>query len=252
MSESKIDWKWLRAQRVPDDYSWYEKGINACSASRVGHPEIPPWYTNELYDKDRSDSLTWWQKYVKAVGLKAAQAARQACIDGFVDQAGNWWCGQCYYRCQMINIGAQLSPAYPDAHDLYVIKETRDSSGYDHWLEIACTQQSQCMIEGIWRAGSTLLKVQRSIFCVEVFDQTSLLLQHYHPGCWEPIERAALMVQQLPLGEILGDDDESLLAECCGKCQKPLLSQEIQKMLDQLPPRIRARRQPPLPGGVCA
>src|SRR5579859_7529004 len=57
-------------------------------------------------------------------------------LDGFVDVRGNHWCGNCFTRKQLMDVGEALS--YTSAHDLYSVPATRDVTGYEAWFHLAC------------------------------------------------------------------------------------------------------------------
>jgi hypothetical protein len=59
---------------------------------------------------------------------------RNAYLQGDVDVMGNWWCGLCFYRCQLINLGTILS--YPELPSGYRI-EGYPCAGYEAWLALA-------------------------------------------------------------------------------------------------------------------
>jgi hypothetical protein len=59
---------------------------------------------------------------------------RNAYLSGHVDVMGNWWCGMCFFRCQLINRGAMLG--YPELPMGYRIKGY-PNAGYEAWLALA-------------------------------------------------------------------------------------------------------------------
>jgi hypothetical protein len=59
---------------------------------------------------------------------------RNAYLRGDTDVMGNWWCGMCFFRCQLINRGAMLG--YPELPPGYHI-EGYPSAGYEAWLALA-------------------------------------------------------------------------------------------------------------------
>lgn len=113
---------------VPDDYGqlWA-----TCPAAQVKHPAVPPWYTNERYDKQE----TRWQHEVRLHGLQAICERRQVYLDGFRDCRGTKWCGHCFHRMEFVNLGADLG--YPDLHEVYALKETRSVQGEEAWARFA-------------------------------------------------------------------------------------------------------------------
>jgi hypothetical protein len=94
---------------------------------------LPVWFTNKIYNSRTGQ--TWWQFFVKAVGLQEAIRQRQAFLDGHRDVRGNYWCGGCYQHMLFINLGERLG--FPDAHMLYALIETRQMIGYEAWMHLA-------------------------------------------------------------------------------------------------------------------
>lgn len=69
--------------------------------------------------------------------------ARKTFLQGFTDVMGNWWCGLCFFRCQVVNRGAILG--YPELPPSYQIKGY-PSVGYEAWLALA-QYGEHCLIE---------------------------------------------------------------------------------------------------------
>lgn len=67
---------------------------------------------------------------------------RNSYLRGETDVMGNWWCGMCFFRCQLINRGAILG--YPELPPGYRI-EGYPSAGYGAWLALAQYGGSVCV-----------------------------------------------------------------------------------------------------------
>jgi hypothetical protein len=120
---------------VPSLARPYWEGCSTIIAlpGQSAHVPFPAWFTNKMYNYHTGQ--TWWQFFVKAVGLQEAIRQRQAFLDGHRDVRGNYWCGGCYQHMLLINLGERLG--FPDAHTLYALKETRQMIGYEAWLHLA-------------------------------------------------------------------------------------------------------------------
>lgn len=82
--------------------------------AEVKHPQVPWWYT------DPSKK----QKYARE--YKTFKA-------GHKDSRGNWWCGHCYDRYQLMEYGERHG--YPEGNSIY--RYAGLGAGYDAWLAFA-------------------------------------------------------------------------------------------------------------------
>src|SRR5260370_40644476 len=90
-----------------------------CTSS-LPHVGIPGWL-----DPGTSD----WNKQATRVGVQELLQRRRVYLNGFTDSRGNHWCGQCFWRCRLVNLGEQLG--YP-ALDLVHL-----AAGYHAWFHYA-------------------------------------------------------------------------------------------------------------------
>lgn len=90
-----------------------------CTSS-LPHVGIPGWLEPGTND---------WNKQVARVGARELLERRRVYLRGFTDCRGNHWCGQCSWRCRLINRGDQLD--YP------ALDPVRLAAGYEAWLRYA-------------------------------------------------------------------------------------------------------------------
>lgn len=84
------------------------------------HCGMPSWLVLGSWD---------FQRFASRVGYQEAMGRYRAYLDGFVDIQKNWWCGQCYQHCLLMNYGYWLGyPAVP----LVGLE-----GGYGRWLSFA-------------------------------------------------------------------------------------------------------------------
>ena len=92
----------------------------ACTTTRAHTLGMPSWLRADRYTEER---IAYYQ--------------------GFTDVRGNWWCGQCFYRCALINRGEALG--YPELPPSFRM-EGSPITGYEGWLALA-QQGSQVAVE---------------------------------------------------------------------------------------------------------
>lgn len=88
--------------------------------NNLPHVGIPSWL---------EPGTTDWNKQAARVGVKELVQRRRVYLNGFTDSRGNHWCGQCFWRCRLIDLGEQLGYPAPDSYHL--------AAGYDAWLHCA-------------------------------------------------------------------------------------------------------------------
>jgi len=84
------------------------------------HGHIPSWLEPGSPD---------WKKHEARLGSEELMQRRTIYLNGFTDSRGTHWCGNCFWRCRLMNLGEQLG--YP-ALDLVGL-----AAGYDAWLRYA-------------------------------------------------------------------------------------------------------------------
>lgn len=124
---------------VPDTYGDYWKNgprkcCTVCTIAGVeGHPPVPPWYTNAIYNP--KTKVTYWQHFVKVSGLQDMVQRRQAFLNGFAGVRGTFWCGNCFIHACFLSLGEALG--YPDVYQFYQLPVTQNMHGFACWLWLA-------------------------------------------------------------------------------------------------------------------
>jgi hypothetical protein len=90
-----------------------------CTSS-LPHVGIPGWL-----DPGTSD----YYKQAARVGVQELLQRRRVYLNGFTDSRGNHWCGQCFWRCRLMDLGERLG--YPALDGL------RLAAGTVAWLRYA-------------------------------------------------------------------------------------------------------------------
>ncbi len=90
-----------------------------CVISRP-HGHMPSWLQPGTAD---------WKKHAARVGAEELVQRRMIYLNGFTDCQGLLWCGSCFWRCRLMNLGEQLG--YP-ALDLVGL-----AAEYGAWLQYA-------------------------------------------------------------------------------------------------------------------
>lgn len=69
--------------------------------------------------------------------LKKNAAVAEAHFEGFYDALGNWWCGHCFARATLMDLGMELN--FPDIRTIYPNID-RPEQGQESWLQAAKTE----------------------------------------------------------------------------------------------------------------